>query len=219
MKILLASICLLACSITTQAQIIVGAHTGYTRAWQDYGNVQLPENAITHIHSYHLATSINYQLNKRFSIAAEPGYANRGAACVPGWQFGTPPSFNNDTRLQLDYIDLPILLQTHFQLGNGRFEVVPSLGYSTSLMVMAVEETIDLETKKVVNREQVKLGNTSRINAFDHGAKGGLRIAYNLENYQIYAKTSMYMGLRNVEVFNVSKNRALDLSMGCLFSL
>lgn len=85
-------------------------------------------------------------------------------------------------------------------------------------MVQAVEETIDLETKKIVRREQINLGNTSRINAFDHGAKGGLRIAYNLESYQVYAKTSMYRGLRNVETFNVSKNRALDISVGCLFA-
>jgi len=220
MKTLAAITCFLILATVSQAQISIAAHAGYTLAWEDYGDIILPEDAVIHIHGFHAAAAINYTLSKRISLATEPGLTRRGAACVPGWNQGINPNpnFPADTRFLLDYAELPMLFQMHFGFGQGRFELVPSLGYSTAMMLRGTEETIDLETKKVVNSRLLDIGGAfGEVRRFDHGAKCGLKLARNFVGYQVYAKTSFYMAMRDASPGLSSKNRALDLSIGYMF--
>lgn len=219
MRILLTSICLVLCTSIANAQLSIGAHAGYTLAWQNYGDIELPEDAITHIHSYHTAIDLNYRLSDRFSLGAEPGFTQRGAACEPGWNFGTAPTFRGDSKLLLKYLNLPVLLRTHFTVGKSGLELIPSLGYSISAGLLAHQEIIDLDTKDVIEKSRIWLGDFSRINSLDHGAQAGLRVAKNFENKVLYAEASFYAGMRDAERFNFSKNRALDIGLGCLFTL
>lgn len=211
-------ICLLGITFTTQAQFRIGGHAGYTRAWQNYGDVVLPDDAIIHIHSFNASVVIDYQLTEHFSLGVEPGFVRRGAACVPGWN-DRGPIFRGDSRFSLDYVELPVLLQRHFGLLKGRLELIPSLGYSTAVMVNATEEIINLDTKDVIGSGTLTVGRDGSLNRFDHGPKGGMRVGWNFGKYQLYAKTSFYMALRNAEQFNSSKNRAVNLSLGYIFTL
>lgn len=218
MRTLLTSICLLVFT-SSFAQLRIGGNAGYTLAWPNYGDLELPDEAVTHIHSYHASIDLNYQLSSRFSLAAEPGFARRGAACEPGWNQGFDPTFRGDSKLLLKYLNLPILLRAHFELGESGLELIPSLGYSTSLLLLAHQEIIDLDTKKVVEKNRIGLGDFSRLNSIDHGTQAGLRLAKSLEQHTWYVEASLYTGFRNADRFNFSQNRALDVSVGCLFRL
>lgn len=203
----------------SNAQISVGGHAGYTRAFQYYGNVPLPEDGVRHIHGHNVSISINQRLSPFFSFGFEPGLTRRGAACVPGWNLQPNPIFRGDTRFKLDYLELPLHLQGHIAFGKGRFELSPSIGYSISSIVKGTREMVNLDTKEIIESGPLDIGRFSQIRRLDQGAIAGLRIARNIGRYQIYAKTSYYLGLRNVDRWNVSKNRALNVSIGYLFSL
>ena len=76
----------------SNAQISIGIKGGYSRAWQNYGDVVVPDDAITHIHGFHANLQGYYAFNKYFQIGIEPGFARRGAACIPGWNGGINPN-------------------------------------------------------------------------------------------------------------------------------
>lgn len=220
MRALTTIIFLFAITSIAQAQITMGAHAGYTVAWMDYGDIELPEDAVIHIHGFNTAVSINYRISDRLSLLTEPGVTRRGAACFPGWNAGPGlPIFRGDSRWLLDYIELPILAQGHFAFREGRWEAAPSLGYSVSMLAAAKEEIINLDTKVVVRSSSMAIGGWGSLPRFDHGAKGGLRLARNFDEYQVYVKASMYSAFSNVDQSNTSRNRALDFSLGFLHQL
>ena len=124
-------------SAQLHAQLSFGASSGYTRAWQNYGDVVLPDDAVTHIHGFNAEFQMYYQLNRFLSLGVEPAFTRRGAACVPGWNGGINPNpiFPGDSRFLLDYVEAPLMIQGNFGFFNNRFVVQPALGYGWSMMV------------------------------------------------------------------------------------
>ena len=77
-----------------QAQWIVGLKSGLAKSWEEYGSVNLPEDAAIHVHGLQIAGLAYYQFSSTVWLGIEPGYVERGAACKPGFVI-----FNGDTRL------------------------------------------------------------------------------------------------------------------------
>jgi len=212
---LFAGILFLLCATQTNAQISIGLKSGYTRAWQDYGDVIVPEDAITHIHGFHVTATTYLKINKYIEVGVEPGFIRRGAACEPGWNQLTNPNpvFPGDTKLILDYIELPIMAKFNLPLFNDNFEIFGKAGYGGALIAKAVREN---ETSG--DRNDVDLGINSTLNRWDHGIYSSLGLGYNFKSSQVFINSDFYFGLRSVERFNYSRNRSLGFNLGYTYT-
>jgi len=142
--------------------------TAYKRAWQNYGSVPLPEDAVTHIHGFNAEVQAYYQPKPFISVGLEPAFARRGAACVPGWNQVIDPIFSGDSRFLLDYVEAPLMIQGHFYFFKRRFQIAPSIGYGWSAMVQAREDVINLDTDEIEITRDMEIGGISNLNSWDH---------------------------------------------------
>jgi hypothetical protein len=94
------------------SQSYIGMKGGFTNAWPDYGDAILPENAQTSVNGFNFTLMYYHSISKHFQIGLEPGYTQRGAACFPGWQ----PLFLGDTKVNLNYAELPVMASYHINL-------------------------------------------------------------------------------------------------------
>jgi len=213
------SLILFSISSFTQAQTI-GIKGGFTDAWQDYGAVQLPPDAETHIKGFHFSLEYYRQLNRFLSYGVEPGLVRRGAACVPGWNGGVVPIFNGDTKFLLDYVELPIALQGQIPLFKTGFSIFGKLGYGASFIAKAQQEKITFRMPQDdVTTTPITLGKGSILNRWDHGGYAGIGLSYQFSGHQIFCEYDFYNGFRDAERFNTSKNRDMDFSLGYRFTL
>lgn len=194
--------------IQTQAQIRIGLKGGVTRAWQDYGPVALPDNAETHVMGMNVTATAYYSLGKHISIGIEPGFAERGAACIPGFII-----FEGDTKFFLDYVQAPVMAMGRLPLLNERIEVFGKLGYGASFLVGGQREDTP-NNDEPITRTDIELGENSILNRWDHGAYGGLGIGLNLGKTQIFVEGDVYAGFRDAERANFSQNRSISVNFG-----
>lgn len=197
-----------------QAQISIGVKSGYTRAWQSYGDVSLPDDAEIHVEGFHVSLISNYQLNKYFRIGMEPGYIERGAACIPGWNGRS--SFVGDTKLLLKYIEIPIMFSGVLPLFNEKIEVFAKTGFGLSFMVKGTQEETIFGSDIPPVRTDIDFENMNRL---DNGIYGGLGITYNFGKNSLFLEYENYWSLRDADKNNTSKNRSYDVSIGYLFRL
>lgn len=199
-----------------QAQFSIGINEGVVRAWQNYGESVLPENAVTHVFGYELTTFLKYKMSKSFSFSSNLGLQRRGAACVPGWE----PIFEADTKFYLTYLDVPLILNYHLPILNQKLELIGSLGYGFAYLIKGVREEMVNFSGTKVTRTTMDLENSKTIiNRFDHGFHTGLSLGYNIGRSQLLLSSRYYYGLVDAERFNTSKNRALNLTLGLNFNL
>ncbi|MCR9171276.1 MAG: hypothetical protein NXI10_02205 [bacterium] len=207
---------LLVISTSASAQISVGGSAGYTRAWQNYGDVVLPDDAVTHIHAFNADVQVYYQVHPFISLGIEPGLSRLGAACVPGWNGGINPNpiFPGDSRFLLDYIEAPLMIQGNFKLFQDRFFIQPALGYGWSVMVKGREEVVNLETGEVEITREMSIGEGTNLSRWDHGFHGTLKLGWQMGKHSVFSQSGYYFGLRDAEAWNTSKNRALSVNLG-----
>lgn len=208
-------------SVSVSAQWSVGASAGYTRAWQNYGDVILPDGAVTHIHGFNSEVQVYYNLNRFLSVGVEPGFTRRGAACVPGWNGGINPNpiFPGDSRFLLDYVEAPLMIQANFGMFNNRFTIQPSIGYGWAVMVNGREEVVNLETGEVEITRDMGIGQGTNLSRWDHGLHSSLKLGCQFGKHGFFAQSGYYFGLMDAEVWNTSKNRALNFNLGYSFQL
>lgn len=195
-----------------QAQISIGLKAGYTNAWEDYGDIDLPENAEIDINSMNVYLLTSYEINKYLDITIEPGFIQRGAACVPGWT----PIFEGDTKFFLSYIDIPLFVQGNVPLFNNRIEIFGKLGYGLSYMVKAVREEMIFDSDEPALRFDMDY---SLFNRLDHGFHASSGIAYNLNKHQLFLETAYYRGMLDAEINNTSKNNNININVGYRYKL
>ena len=219
MKILKLAVLALMCLFFTNlnAQFSIGVKGGYTIAWPDYGAIQLPENAETDVRGYHFSASTYYQMNKWFQIGLEPGFVKRGAACVPGWQ----PIFEGDTKLLLNYVELPLMVGSRVSVFNNKIDLYCRAGYGWSMITSAFEEQIIFGSDEPPVRTRIDISDpdTSPLNRFDHGLHGSAGVAFNLKKGQVFLESAYYHGLRDVDPLNTSRIRSANISLGYSFNL
>ncbi len=200
-------------SLQAQAQFSLGIEGGYIRSWEDYGETIIPENAVIHVNRLNLSLSAYYGLGKNFKIGIEPGYIQRGAACVPGW-LGRP-SFFGDTKFLLNYVALPIMVAKDFFVYKNKISLSVKLGYGVSYLVSGIQENVFIGSDDPPVRRDLDIsGPDSSFNRWDHGWYGGLSIIYHLQNNQLFLSTDYYNAINDTDRFNSSQNRSLSFNLG-----
>lgn len=216
MKSLTTLILLLLClsPALVNAQVSVGIKGGYTTAWEYY-NTDLPEGAEISVDGFNVSTMLYTPLGKHLQVGIEPGYAQRGAACIPGWQ----PIFAADTRLYLHYIEAPIMISGKIPFWKGRMEIYGKAGYGVARLVRAYQQNTLTDWENPEEKEKINLRGFSGINKWDHGAYTAAGIGLNAGPGKLIYETNFYLGLRDADRSNTSKNRSLNFNLGYMLSL
>lgn len=204
-------------TLQLSAQISIGLKTGYTRAWEKY-DVEVPEDARIHVRGFNIAGMVYLKVNDYLSFGLEPGYIERGAACVPGWNI-PDPTFRGDTELFLKYAELPVMVQSQLPLFHGKLEVFGKVGYSMAYLTTAFEKTTDLDGIVPSVRTKLDLSTDNRLNRLDHGLHGTIGLSKTLGKGRVFIEAAYYSSVRDADRNNFSKNRNLNFNMGYLISL
>lgn len=187
------------------------------RAWEDYGDVQLPDDAVTHVNRFNITAMGYYQLNSYLSLGVEPGFAKRGAACVPGW-WDENPGFTGDTQLTLNYAELPLMVKGQFSIFNSNFQLRAKLGYGVAYMVSAFEEVVDLQTDEQLLYQKVDFDQRN-LNRWDHGMYAGFGFGYQLGVGNLLLESTYFRSPKDTDGDNTSKNRSITVDLGYSITL
>ena len=201
---------------SAQAQISVGLQTGYTYAWAEYGNINLPEDAQIDVNGYNISLLMGYRLGKYLQVGLEPGYVRRGAACYPGsfnWGQGNN-FFRQDTKFFLGYLETPLMISGHLPMFKGKLELICKAGYGASMLVSALREDTELDTGLPPTLSRVNLKENTNLNRWDHGIYSGIGFAIKTGRNQLLLSSDFYMGFIDAERSSRSQNRSVDVSMG-----
>ncbi|WP_139135164.1 hypothetical protein [Roseivirga sp. 4D4] len=199
------------------AQISMGLKGGYTRAWEKY-DVDVPEDARIHVKGFNIAGMVYLKVNDHLSLGIEPGYVERGAACIPGWNV-IDPGFRGDTELFLKYAELPIMAQGQLPLLNGKLEIFGKVGYGMAYLTTAFEKITDLDGIVAPTRSKLDLSNDDRLNRFDHGMHGTIGLSKTFGKGRVFIETAFYSSVRDADRNNFSRNRNLNFNLGYLLDL
>ena len=199
----------------TLAQTSLGLKTGYTKAWMDYGEVPLPDNAIIHINRIHVSALAYKQLNSFLRVGIEPGYLSRGANCEPGFAGG----FRGDTKLILNNVELPLMCSAHIPLVKNQVGLMANVGYGVSYTIAAFRETRDLDGIIPTTRERLDFDGFRPPQRWSHGLYGGLGISKKIKGNDVFIKADYHYGFVDIDVLNTSKHRSLQYGLGYLFQL
>ena len=197
------------------AQTSLGLKTGYTKAWMNYGEVPLPDNAITHINRMHVSVLAYKQLNSFLRIGVEPGYLSRGANCEPGFVGG----FRGDTKLILNNVELPLMCSAHIPLVKNQVGLIANVGYGVSYSVAAFRETTDLDGILPTTRERLDFNGFQAPARWSHGIYSGLGLSKNIKGNDVFFKADYHYGFVDIDRQSTSKNRSLQFGLGYLVHL
>jgi Outer membrane protein beta-barrel domain len=222
MKTLPNFLLLLFCCLAwnAQAQISIGLQGGLSKAWMEYGDVGLPEDAEIEIRGFNLSGLVYYQFNPYLRLGLEPGYTQRGAACVPGWDDGPLPIFRGDSKLFLRYLEMPLMVEGAFPFWKNRMAVFGKVGYGGALLASGYEEVIDFSgDQPKTDRRKLDLSEERRLNRIDHGFYGSAGLRYQCKRQQLFIALDHYRGLKDADKDNKSLNRDLGISLGWMMGL
>ncbi len=194
-------------STFSNAQISLGVKGGISNAWEFYGDVGLPEGAQIDVNGYHFAILSYYELTPFLSVGVEPGYVQRGAACVPGWN-----EWVGDTKFMLNYIELPLMLRGNVSFFNDQIEIYGKTGISGGFVQKGME-IIDPQSDGIpITRTKIDFKDEfESLQRFDYGIYGGLGFAFNFGQNSFFIEGDYYHGLRDFDRLNTSKNRSIQL--------
>jgi hypothetical protein len=194
-----------------QAQYTIGIRSGYINSWEDYGDVNLPDEAKTHVNGFHIAGLGYYALDDNFSLGLEPGYAQKGAACFPGSFY-----FLFDTKFQLNYIEMPFLIAAHLPVGQKHFQVHAKAGYGFSYLVSAYRYQKEFGSDEEPSKEKWDFQDSELIKRWDNGFYGGLGIDYSFGKNKLFVESTYYLSGRDVFTVSESKNRSIYIGLGLM---
>lgn len=209
---LLVSASLICTSI--QAQWTVGFKTGIAKSWEEYGPVDLPRDAVIHVHGMQVSGLVYYQMNPIVWLGIEPGYVERGAACKPGFVI-----FNRDTRLRLRYVELPLKVVANLPLFPEILYIRPHLGFGVAFATNAYEEVINTTDDSLVRRTRLSFQDDDAMRRWDYGGYAGVSLSYYLGKHQLILDGNYYRAVPNVDPNLTSRNRSLAVSLGYLIQL
>ncbi|MGK0317767.1 MAG: hypothetical protein ACI86M_004013 [Saprospiraceae bacterium] len=214
-NIILTTLFVISIQMICFSQFFIGAKAGYTSSWPDYGDIELPEDAQTDINGYNINVILNYSITKKISVGLEPGYVNRGAACLPGWS----PVWEGDSELLINYIELPLLLKYKWKLTN-KLSLNINAGYGASYLVSAYRSVRNsVDEPAMVTQLDVSDVWDSSTKRLDHGLYLGSGFSYELGIGSIVSDIRYYQGVPNIERRNFMKNRSLSFSVGYMIRI
>lgn len=207
---------LVVCGVQLSSQISVGLRGGYTQAWPDYGDTELPEDAETDVEGYNFSFVIYRKLSPTISIGVEPGIVQRGAACFPGWQ----PIFLGDTKVNVSMLEFPLLVRKAISIPKTKISFAGKIGYGLSYAVSGKETITPLEPNPQPITSELDLNDPELIiKRWDHGLYSGLEVGYQItQKHSIVAESNFYLGMQNIDKINHTKNRSLGFSLGYVYT-
>lgn len=200
------------CSTQLKAQLTIGIKGGYSNAWEDYGDVNLPDDAEIDVKGFYISLLSYYKINKHLAIGLEPGYVQRGAACRPGWE----PVFAGDTKFVLNYLELPVMIRGNFSLLKEKIEIFGKIGYGASMLQKGTEVVTSFApiNPSTIETEIDFEGKFSALNKYDHGAYAGFGFGFNLGKNQLFVEANYYHASIDFDDNNTSLNRSLQFGVG-----
>lgn len=194
-----------------EAQLSIGIKGGYSNAWEEYGDVNLPDDAEIDVNGFFISLLSYYKINKHLAIGLEPGYVQRGAACRPGWE----PVFEGDTKFVLNYLELPVMIRGNISLFKEKMEVFGKIGYGVSMLQKGTEVVTSFDSDDPPVSTKIDFeGRFSALNKYDHGAYGGLGFGFNLGKNQLFVEANYYHASIDFDDNNTSLNRSLQFGVG-----
>lgn len=177
----------------------------------------MPDDAKTDVNGFNLSFFMGYQAFDNMVIGVSPAFVRRGAACFPGWQ----PVFEGDSRVFLNYIDIPLMISRKFDL--KLVKLVTSIGYGVNILTSAsVHQDFIVHGDKRIDVREIEVGTKSddSFRRFDQGFHFGVRLDRNvMENHFIFFETAYYLGLMDYGKKNTSKNRNLNFNVGIGYNI
>jgi hypothetical protein len=198
------------------AQYNVGVSAGMTKSWENYGEVETPEDAELHIYGKYVTFRAYKGLNRNFQIGLEPSVTQKGARCEPGFFV-----FNSDTYLYLNYIDLPVIVKYDLSIFQEVISIQSKLGYGPSFLRKAFRGVLlsdgdqnigDLELNEVpLSKPFSEKGEFAR---FEHSLFSGIAFGVNFGKNKIILEADYIYGLSNVNRLTTSKSRTIKWGLG-----
>ena len=201
---------------SAQAQFSLGIRGGYVRAWEEYGDVNLPADARIHVDRMQYTALAYYSINKYLRVGVEPGFVQRGAACIPGW-VEAPGGFTGDTKFLLNYVELPIMIQGSLPVFK-QLHLQAKAGYGISYIVSASMETSFPGTDQPSVMSKLDFAANPNLRKWDNGLYGAAGFAYYFGKNQLFAETVFYAASRDFDQENTSKNRSIHIGIGYMRS-
>lgn len=196
----------------SNCQTEIGLKGGFTNSWPGYGDLELPDNAQTNVSGYNLSLFVGMSINDKLGFSFQPAFIKRGAACFPGWQ----PVFEGDSKVFLNYFELPIFINKKFKFKSTT--IVPSFGYGLSFLNSASvhqEQLLASGTRTIVSSIEVGNDSEESFNRLDHGFYFSIRIDQQiLQNHFIFFESAHYLGMKDYDKLNTSKNRNMNFNIG-----
>lgn len=196
----------------SNCQIEIGLKGGFTNSWPGYGDLELPDDAQTNVSGYNLSIFISRSTNNNLGFSFQPAFIKRGAACFPGWQ----PVFEGDSKVFLNYFELPIFINKKFKFRST--SIVTSFGYGLSFLNSASvhqEQLFESGTRTVVSNIEVGNDSQDSFNRLDHGFYISIRFDRQIQqNHFIFLESTYYLGMKDYDKVNTSKNRNLNFNIG-----
>jgi len=197
---------------TVNCQISLGLRTAYVNAWMDYGDVELPDDAEIDVDGYQVSALIYHPLNKHFQIGLEPGYVQRGAACVPGFTDFNP--FETETKFFINYLELPVMVSGRFPFCKNKLELFGKIGVGASTAISGRQEETQIGSDLPPVETDLDIRNDSRLQPWGAGFYSGLGLAYYIGPGNLFLESNYYNGFLDVDTRNISKNRSIQIGIG-----
>jgi len=86
-------------------------------------------------------------------------------------------------------------------------------GAGVSYAAQGTERVINFDTNETTDSE-LFIGRFNQVNRIDYGLYSSARINYKMQRVNVFISGDSYVGLRDADKFNTSKNRALSLNFG-----
>lgn len=196
------------------AQVAIGIKSSYVKAWEEYGDVGLPDDAEIHVNRFNVSALVYYKINDFVEVGMEPGFMQKGAACEPGFII-----FEGDAKLLLNYAEAPIMLRLNSPIIGNTFSVFGKVGAGASRLLTAFREIEVFADPDAVTRTKLDLNADNSMNIWDYGFHGAFGVAVNLGKHQLFAESNIYHGLKDVDPENRSENRTFQIGMGIMRTL
>lgn len=205
--VLIAGLCITGLS----AQVSIGVKVFYNQAWQQYDESLLILRENVYIHTPGASATVEYAIDQHFSLVAEPGFVQRGAACFPGFAL---PIGGTEVTFVGNYVEMPVMVQGQLHAWQNKLQFFLQAGAGYSYLINAHREFDFQDPEAPVQRERVNFDQEPNVNRVDFGFYGGGGVGVKAGPGYLTAECRYYHGMPDVDDFQVSKNRALSFGVG-----
>lgn len=196
---------LIGCStLLLSAQVSIGIKGGLAKSWR--ANIPGEDDDYVHKEGIQFSFVSFMRINNTLSLGIEPGYIPRITSAT-FFGFEDPGLV---ARVNVNYIALPIYISGRYPLWNDRLKMNVKAGYGISLLTGANRE---FQPGQLFT-EPVIIKHAGWLNKVDHGFYSGIGIEYAMGRNKLILESDFYFGMRDVIVFDFSKNRTITTGIG-----